>query len=559
MKARLLAGAAIVVIAVVGFARPVSAHADLSSSSPAANSVVATSPEAVVLSFTEPVDLVADAIRVVDADGALIDIGPATLSEGGTTMSVGLPPLDEGTWAIAWRAVSADSHPIQGAFTFSIGAPSPTTPTLVDDLADSGVGASDGSEASIWLGAGRALSYAGIGVLVGLYVTVWICAPLLLASRRTGLVLWFALDAAVIGTVLMIAAQAHQLTGVAWTADSWRTVVETRSGKWWLARLGALAIGPIFIVARGRLVRSRIAMSIVALAWMGLLVTVTAGGHAVTGRAPATGFATTVLHLGAMAIWCGGLVMLVAVAPRAQVWTAAARFSTIALGAVVTLAATGTVNAIRQGALGGLTDTWYGRWLLIKIGLVIGLVAIATRSRSTVRSVLRPAVASPAVVTGSVGAAAAPPDPPPRVLRTTVVVELVGIVAVLAATAGLVNSPPPRAEASSASSAPASVAVTQDGVSAQFVVDPPVTGGTTMHVTITADDPELAQPDEITVEARQPAADIGPIDIATIAAGPQHVIAADAVFPVAGDWTITATARYGDFDQIVFTAQVSIE
>ncbi len=35
--------------------------------------------------------------------------------------------LADGTYTVAWRVVSADSHPISGAFTFSIGKPSTTT------------------------------------------------------------------------------------------------------------------------------------------------------------------------------------------------------------------------------------------------------------------------------------------------------------------------------------------------------------------------------------------------------------------------------------------------
>ena len=38
-----------------------------------------------------------------------------------------LSGLPDGTYTVAWQVVSADSHPVAGAFTFSIGAPSKTT------------------------------------------------------------------------------------------------------------------------------------------------------------------------------------------------------------------------------------------------------------------------------------------------------------------------------------------------------------------------------------------------------------------------------------------------
>ena len=42
-----------------------------------------------------------------------------------TTAAVKLPAgLKDGTYVVAWRVTSADSHPVSGAFSFSIGQPS---------------------------------------------------------------------------------------------------------------------------------------------------------------------------------------------------------------------------------------------------------------------------------------------------------------------------------------------------------------------------------------------------------------------------------------------------
>ena len=41
-------------------------------------------------------------------------------------------------------------------------------------------------------------------------------------------------------------------------------------------------------------------------------------------------------------------------------------------------------------------------------------------------------------------------------------------------------------------------------------------------------------------------------------AGPGHVIATDAVLPIAGDWTFTITARYSEFDQTCSTRQLMV-
>mgnify|MGYP000448012230 CR=1 FL=1 len=65
--------------------------------------------------------------------------------------------------------------------------------------------------------------------------------------------------------------------------------------------------------------------------------------------------------------------------------------------------------------------------------------------------------------------------------------------------------------------------------------------------------------DEITVTARMPAEGVGPIDIDTTVAGPNHVTTNSADFPIAGVWEIIVTARYGEFDQVVFTGQLTVQ
>jgi len=69
---------------------------------------------------------------------------------------------------------------------------------------------------------------------------------------------------------------------------------------------------------------------------------------------------------------------------------------------------------------------------------------------------------------------------------------------------------------------------------------------------------DIERPDEITVTASLPSADLGPIDIETIPGGPNHVIATDVNLPVAGLWTFDVTARFGEFDQVVFTVQIPV-
>ncbi|GAA3227306.1 hypothetical protein GCM10020256_38580 [Streptomyces thermocoprophilus] len=109
--------------------------------------------------------------------------------------------------------------------------------------------------------------------------------------------------------------------------------------------------------------------------------------HASTGLQPGIAMPVDVLHLLAVAAWLGGLTALLVALYRAPAGTPVAavavrRFSAVAFGSVVVLAATGTYQSWRQlGSWSAFTGTRYGQYLLAKIGLVALLVGIAWISR----------------------------------------------------------------------------------------------------------------------------------------------------------------------------------
>ncbi|GAA3499102.1 hypothetical protein GCM10019016_062050 [Streptomyces prasinosporus] len=116
-----------------------------------------------------------DAVRVLDprASGST---GATRPTPSGTTYSVRLlSGLPDGTYTVAYQVVSADSHPVAGAFTFSVGAPSETSvPASARTSGDGPVG--------LLYGLGRYVSYAGFVVLAGGAAFVLACW----AARRPG-------------------------------------------------------------------------------------------------------------------------------------------------------------------------------------------------------------------------------------------------------------------------------------------------------------------------------------------------------------------------------------
>lgn len=525
--AALLGAMFIAVFGMLAGAHTALAHAELLSSSPADQELLEVVPTEIVLQFTESIDPIEPGIRLIDSDGNDVEIGAVDQSVGTDRMRASVPDsLADGTYVVAWQGVSADSHRVRGSFTFSVGVPSSVTPGVLEGLFD---GAADSSSDDILLGIGRFVSYAGVGLLVGGFVLAVALTPSVIGTRRVGVLLVGAAELAFVGTLWMVAAQANLIGG---SFLSWGAVADTQSGQWWIARLVVIALFSVLIALRSRLVVGGGIVVVSALA-LGVLAVVAAGGHAISGDSIVLGFVSTLVHLAAMSIWFGGLALVVVAPLQGQFWATVTRFSPWAFGSVVALAVTGGVNAWRQlGSLSGLTESSYGRWLVIKLVLVVLVVGLAAFSRRTVHT---------------------RGDDASTLVRRSVCFEIAGVVLILGATAGLVNSPPPIDTPEIVS-----VSAVVGARVAQVELEPAVTGGTEMHVYIISPSGALDRADEISVTVELPEQDLPPFDVEVFPAGVNHVVGANLNLPVAGSWTFEVTARYGEFDEVVFSVQIPV-
>jgi len=404
-RARRLAAVAVTLGALLGLllagAVPASAHAALIRTDPADGSVVKTAPQRVLLTFSEGVLLSSDSLRVLDPHGADVAVGVPGHAQGkdsGATATVGLKPgLGDGTYTVAWRAVSQDSHPVAGAFTFSVGAPSKTTVDL------SGVSAVGGNAAAVLYGIGRYAAYAGFALLVGASVFLSVCWPrgaLLRPMRRIAATGWVAMAASTIALLLLRGPYADgKGLGEALDMGVLRAQLETRPGAALLSRLLLLAAAAVFLaVLFGSYARREDPEERADLAWglgiggivvaVGLAATWAMAEHASVGIQHQVAMPVDVVHLLSMAVWLGGLITLLtalwapSAADRPVEPVAVRRFSVLGLTAITLLVGTGVYQAWRQmGSWKAFTDTSYGELLLAKIGLVCVLVAVAWVSR----------------------------------------------------------------------------------------------------------------------------------------------------------------------------------
>ncbi|MGC9498127.1 copper resistance protein CopC [Streptomyces sp. WG7] len=380
--------------ALLAGAGPASAHAALTGSDPRQGAVVDKAPAQVSLTFSESVSMDADSLRVFDPKGERVDDGEPS-GTNGTTYSVKLHAgLPDGTYTVTYQVVSADSHPVAGAYTFSIGAPSETSVSVYGPAAGDGIVG--------WLyGLGRYVSYAGFTVLVGGAAFVLTCWPRgsgIRALQRLVVSGWLALTAATLLLLLLRGSYTGSgKLGDVFDLNLLGEVLQTKTGASLVSRLLLLAAAALFVAVlfgaydkredeekRDLTFGLRIGGTVVAA---GLAATWAMSEHASVGLQAGLAMPVDVVHLLAMATWLGGLTALLVTLYRAPADTplptvAVRRFSRVAFGSVVALVVTGTYQSWRQlGSWTAFTDTRYGRLLLVKIGLVAVLVGIAYLSR----------------------------------------------------------------------------------------------------------------------------------------------------------------------------------
>ncbi|MGW4670296.1 copper resistance CopC/CopD family protein [Streptomyces sp. NPDC004324] len=368
----------VLVLVLFGGVGGASAHAALTGADPQDGSVLKTAPRQVTLTFTESIGLLDDSFRVLDPGNRRVRTGEPGHADGRSdTARVTLPEgLGTGTFTVAWRVVSADSHPVSGAFTFSIGKPSASVAPIPVDPAGNTV-------STTLYNIARYVAYGGLALLIGTASFVLVCGfpgpvrRLLLAGWSTLFVSTFAL--------LLLRGPYERGTGLVDAVDPGvlNDTLAGRPGLVLLARLVLLAAVAFYPVRADR--RERPLLALGALLTVSLAVTWAAAEHASAGIQVPVAMASSVLHLLSMAVWLGGLgALLTALYRSAEPLPAAVvnRFSRLALGSVAVLVVTGVYQSWRGlGSWDALTSTSYGRLLVVKLLAVLCLLAGAACSR----------------------------------------------------------------------------------------------------------------------------------------------------------------------------------
>ncbi|MEV4544342.1 copper resistance CopC family protein [Micromonospora echinaurantiaca] len=103
-------------------AAPAAAHNTLKAATPARDARLTTAPTRITLEFMQKLDPAFTTIALSDAAERRIPASDPAVT--GTTGTVTIDePLANGTYTVAYRVVSADGHPVQGSYRFTVADP----------------------------------------------------------------------------------------------------------------------------------------------------------------------------------------------------------------------------------------------------------------------------------------------------------------------------------------------------------------------------------------------------------------------------------------------------
>ncbi len=518
------------------------AHAILQASDPGSNSVVRTSPKTVSLRFNEAVETAFGSIRVYDCAGGRVDSGKISRPTKDSVAVAIDRRLGQGTYTVTWRVISADSHPVAGAFVFNVkkanagsckqvfGA---KTPGTIDALFKFMRGL---DFALILAVIGGALALAFVLGSAAAELRTWLFR--ILAGLSFGLVI-----AAALCIVLQGAVAGGFGLSEAFRWDTIHSVLQTRFGHAFLWQIGiAIVVGALALFAS----RSR-ALELLPLFSFFLIPTISAAGHARTSGAFA--LFLDVFHVAAASTWVGGLAftVLALLLAGADRWPLASRavprFSLLAVVSVAVLITAGSIRGYQEvKSFNGLFHTTYGQLLLAKIALVTPLLLIGLYNNRFAVPRLKRGIAS--VVEQR------------RFLRAAGT-ELAIMAAIVGVTAVLVTEPPAKASVSAQKYATDTVPI--GPLEVNYLIDPAATGPNVIHLYFYL--PKSGFPanvDDAKMSATLPSKNLGPLRIPLTRIVPSHYTTSSGVFPEAGNWQVTFEIRKGQFQSYTQTVTVPI-
>jgi copper transport protein len=340
----------------------VSAHAQLLGSNPTPGAVLESAPASVELYFSEPVTPAGRGITVYGPEGRPVQSGPAHVA--GSRLAVPVAAGSQGTYAVIWTVIAADTHPSRGMLTFSVGHESPVRAP--------GLGGGDVGLVSpvgfVLQALGRFLHFTGFALGFGVATYALFVArdprPLRLAGAGVAMLL--------VAEPLALLAQTSSLDPAqTFDGDALTAALASPFGRVLGLRVAAALL--LWAVLGALRQAPWLRWGIPGIALVLAVVDATAA-HSTPSLPQPLGWALNAVHVSAMGLWLGGLAAF-ATAPADGFRRVAAWSAGLLIASGAALALLHFANPLQ------LVTTAYGVSLLVKLPLVAAALLLAWRAR----------------------------------------------------------------------------------------------------------------------------------------------------------------------------------
>lgn len=344
---------------------------------------------AVVVRFSQAAPAGTGVVLTCDSN-PILD-APAELSADGMTLT--LPVQRELPTGRCNVGVLLAGNP---TFSFTVSASAAAAPTTAEAVvtpapeAVASAALADASTLPIWLG--RTLSTFGVAVFFGalvLIVAAWPEGPEYVLALRFLRGVWIV---GIVGTAIYVSAWAGLVNGSTFSFNpgEWFELLDAGwPGRAALVRLALVAACGWVMIEPARVLDSRTSMGALGLP---ALAVVTLGLSRTGGQLAAIGLLASVVHVLAMAVWLGGVVLLARVVLAGpgdrDLVDAVHGFGRISSVAIAATAVTGIVQLYRIDGSALFTST-HGRIMLLKVLAVLGMIYVGLTARQIARAKLR--------------------------------------------------------------------------------------------------------------------------------------------------------------------------
>jgi copper transport protein len=415
---------------------PTRLHIELESSAPADGDTVRAALDGITLVFSAAVESRLSSVRWVSEAGDTVSLRVSADPERPEALVTDAPPGENGNQKLVWRTVSADGHQVAGEISFVVAAAefvAPAAAAIVaapDAVVSETVGAESASASSEYPTSRIVARGLGMFCLLGFAGLLWFGFGTTMLDEpgphRIASILGMT-AVALLAVDLLLWTTSLRLPGVG-LGETLAIVGDTRSGAVEIWRTGLAGIAFLLFTGTGlgRL-GSVLAMTAVVIGSL--------GGHQATIE-PMLSLPANALHLGAAAVWTGGLLLVstwpadAAIEPHSG-WTmrrVVRRVSSAALLASGVILITALAqDLILLPSLGAIFSSEYGKLLLVKSAGFAALIGFGAYNRFRL---------IPALEADEAAA---------RPLRRSVRLEVVVVIVTVLVAVALAQVPPPGA------------------------------------------------------------------------------------------------------------------